>query len=89
MTEVNHNQCVLAAVDAQQEKRELSRLEATVIAQYLCGAEDEFWFDVYYAPAKAREQIVAAMRDNYANAQWAEKIAWDMLGTYCLNVPSL
>lgn len=87
--DINHNQAVLAAVDAQQEGRELSRLEATVIAQTLCTGDDDFWFDVYYSPAKVAPIISAGIAQNYYNAQWAEKIAWDMLGTYCLNVPTV
>ncbi len=88
--DVNHNQVTFAAVEAQETNRELSRLEATVIAQYLCGNETkDLWWDVYYKPRSVYSLIIGYMDNQYTNANWAEKVAWDMLGTYCLNTSDI
>ena len=86
MIEVNHSQCTCAAMDAQDAGRELSRLEAVVIAQYIADGVD--WFALYYDPASQAQAISNGIAEHYANARWDERIAWDMLGTYCLNTPA-
>lgn len=89
MTDVNHNQIICAAIDAQTAQRELSRLEATVIGQYICDTfgDENFWFDLYYCPARVLPIIQRNIANHYEDCGWAEQVAFDMLGTYCLNTP--
>lgn len=87
--DINHNQCTMAAIEAQESGRELSRLEASVIGQYLTGYEGDFWHDIYYRPSTCAGIVSDCIADNYKGAQWDERVAWDMLVTYCLNVPTL
>lgn len=79
----------LAALDAQSAGRELSRLEACVIAQYILDPHDSLWHDIYYRPRSCAGLVSAGIAQNYRDAPWAERAAFDMLGTYCLNTPDL
>ena len=83
--DINSSQCFMAAVEAQHEGRELSRLEASVIGQWLADLDG---FDTYYKPRSQADALSAALADNNEHARWDERIAWDMLGTYMLNTPN-
>jgi hypothetical protein len=86
MIEVSNNMCVIAAIEAQDTGRELSRLEASVIAQNEFGLD--YW-QMFAHPRSQHEAIRGFIHENYAVAGWQERLILDMLATYTLNTSDL